>query len=272
MPDTDPGPSAEAAVKLPMPAGPLAEVRNLVFSTAGNPDYSAGFNKGTPKGSAVALRTEVWVAWVHANLALNSTTLPAIQQHAGHVVNAINGGAGQDLNNDGAAQTFGDKGPGIFAYAGQVRTQATAASAAAPEDTRLAKNSGLTIQAAGGTMLWVGQARAQAMSALAATDIILARGAVANAKDRLGRAFAASNGVHRAAQDMGMYVFAPSAPVPADGEVKLPPTGDSILPGLALLGLILGLVLLAAGGGPPCTASTGGGGPPLSVPPSNRNR
>ncbi|MCE2462646.1 MAG: anti-sigma factor, partial [Dehalococcoidia bacterium] len=50
VPDDDPGPSHEIALAYTFPAGTIAQIRNLVVSAEGNPEYLSGFDEGTPKG------------------------------------------------------------------------------------------------------------------------------------------------------------------------------------------------------------------------------
>lgn len=259
--DPDPGPSADKPFIHQIPAGGIPHIRHLVFSLGGNPPYAAGnFHAGTPKGLAVGLREQTWIAMVHAGLSANSNTLAQVKQHAEHVVNAIEGSAGAnygDLDGNGATEDFGD-GMGVVPYADGTALHAALAASAAPEDDTVRGHSQEAVDSANQASAWALQARDLALVDLASSSLTDARFTMGNAQARLDRAlngFDANNdgaigrvtgkgGASQAywgAQDMGMYVFAPAT------GVGLPDAGDSNVPNLALLIPLVGVGLLLSG-------------------------
>ena len=263
VPDPDPAPSAEKPYVKTLDPDVLAHVRHLTYSWQGNPVYAAGPHAGTPKGIAVGLREQAALALFHANLAGDQGTLAGIKQHAEHVVNIIDGGAGEDLDGVGGAQNPGDKGPGVLGYADDTIKHAEFILAIRPQE--YPRNAILSARQA---KVWAESARERVMAALGATERIVARAAVANASillDKTLNGFDASGSgsiepkkgeagaVHAYlfSQQTGVYIL-PSAP---DTTVTQPPAtpkppggGDASAPSLAFSGLILGIVLLAVGG------------------------
>lgn len=263
VPDPDPAPSAEKPYVKTLDPDVLAHVRHLTYSWQGNPVYAAGPHAGTPKGIAVGLREQAALALFHANLAGDQGTLAGIKQHAEHVVNIIDGGAGEDLDGVGGAQNPGDKGPGVLGYADDTIKHAEFILAIRPQE--YPRNAILSARQA---KVWAESARERVMAALGATERIVARAAVANASillDKTLNGFDASGSgsiepkkgeagaVHAYlfSQQTGVYIL-PSAP---DTTVTQPPAtpkppggGDASVPSLAFSGLILGIVLLAVGG------------------------
>ena len=259
--DPDPGPSADKPFVHQIPAGGILHIRHLLFSLGGNPPYATGnFHAGTPKGLAVGLREQTWIAMVHAALSSNSNTLPLVKQHAEHVVNAIEGSEGPnygDLDGDGSPQDAGD-GKGVLVYGAGTALHAALAAASAAEDDTVRGHSQEAIDSANQASAWATEARDLALVALASSNLSDAKFTMGNAQARLERAlngFDANNdgaiervtgegGASQAywgAQDMGMYVFAPAA------GVGLPDAGDSNVPNLALLILLAGVGLLLGG-------------------------
>jgi len=272
VPDPDPAPSTVKPYVKTINAEALAHIRHLLYSWQGNPAYTAGPHAGTPKGIVVGLREQVALALLHANLAIDQDSLAGIQQHAEHVVNIIDGGAGQDLDGVGGAQNPGDKGPGVLGYADDTIKHgqfilAINRSGVSDEYIQQAVDSGQQ------TKIWAEQARERVMAAIGATELIVARAAVTNASiildwalngvstaNRNPRRIIGEGGAvqaYAASQDIGTYVLntrpiteteQPTSTPPPTPTAKPPETGDSSVPGLAFPGLILGLILLAIGG------------------------
>ena len=274
VPDPDPAPSADKPYAVTIPADLLAHIRHLTYSWQGNPVYTVGPHAGVPKGIAVGLREQAALAWLHARLGVNSTTLASIQQHAEHTVNIIDGGAGQDLDGVGGAQNPGDKGPGVLGYADDaikhaefshdiVRLSGSGSNSA----SRTAQE---VIDSAGRAKTWAETAKERAMAALGTTELIVARAAIANASVLLDKTLdktlnefdtdgdgtierivveGGAKQAYWASQELGNYVLPGAADTAVTQPTPKPPdTGDSSVPGLAFPGLILGIILLAVGG------------------------
>jgi len=97
------------------PAGLVRVLQWAGFLSNGNIEAKIG----TPKGIAVGLREQAWLAFVHARLAVQSKKLSDVQLHAEHVVNIIEGVGGPnygDLDKNGTADNPGD-GFGVLNYA-----------------------------------------------------------------------------------------------------------------------------------------------------------
>ena len=245
VPDDDPGPSEEIALVYTFPAGTIAQIRNLVFSAEGNPEYMSGFHEGAPKGTAVGLREQAMVALQHANLAAEASDLAGVQGHAEHVVNIIEGMEGEnagDLNGDGETQNPGD-GFGVLSYAADAGTQASMAAAGAARGEMIAMYSGQVMDSANQTAMWAGQARDLAVDALKVGDFDAARIMLGNAAAILEWAVNGSEQTYSAAQAMGTYQveMPPALPKPGDA------FGTISYSSIALMGLVAGAFLLAGG-------------------------
>ena len=259
VPDQDPGPSESIIFQGQLPAGALGDIRSLSFSHDGNPSYAAGFHEGEPKGSAVGLREQTWVAFVHAGLSSDSNTMPGIRRHAEHVVNAIEGTGDRggvnygDLDNNGTAEDFGD-GMGFLNYAADTKVLAQSAMEASPDDATVQAQGQAAIAAAERVVLWATQARDLALLAAASNSLTSATLYAGNTQAAMEKAWEASKDSYRAAQDMGSYtlVFVPPSgpavgPPPGSPPAGPPPTGDPLVPNVALGALLAGVVLLAGG-------------------------
>ena len=244
-PDPDPGPSADVALIHAIPTGGIVHIRHLIYSWQGNPEYAKGFHEGTPKGIIVGLREQTATALFHAQLALRSTTLAAVHQHAEHVVNIIEGSGGPnfgDLDGDGTAQNPGD-GFGVLGYAPDAK-HATFAASSAPDDAVIVANSRQVVASADEVATWAGLARDRAMDALGNNDIEAAKLFLTSAEARLSSSLDSAKGAYTASQAMGMYTLA--APPPPE-VVELPDSGDPYVPNVALGVLLAGAVLLVGG-------------------------
>ena len=251
VPDEDPGPSEEIALVYTFPAGTIAQIRNLVFSAEGNPEYMSGFHEGAPKGTAVGLREQTMVALQHANLAAEASNLAGVQGHAEHVVNIIEGMEGDnagDLNGDGETQNPGD-GFGVLSYAADAGTQASMAAAGAARGDMITMYAGEVMESASQTSMLAGQARDLALQALEIEDFDAARIMLGNSAAMLEWALNGSGGnggamqTYLAAQAMGTYniEMPPALPKPGDA------FGTISYSSIALMGLVVGVFLLAGG-------------------------
>ncbi len=234
VPDSDPGPSDEIEAIHQKPSAAMAHIRSLTYSAEGNPAYGSGnFHEGTPKGSAVGLREQVGVAIQHTGLGFEASELEMVQQHACHVVNVIDGTSG--ANYDAACGDPGD-GTGILNYSDSTAAQAGMAAAAAPDEAVIVANGQLAIEGANAAAKSATQARAEALAAMASTDIAVGKIHIGNARDILNKAMGEASGAYTASQAMGTYSIAPP-----------PDTGDYNVPTMALLSLLIGAALLVSG-------------------------
>ena len=245
VPDDDPGPSEEIALVYKFPAGTIAQIRNLVFSAEGNPEYTSGFHQGAPKGSAVGLREQTMLALQHANLATEASNLSGVQGHAEHVVNIIEGMEGEnagDLNGDGETQNPGDT-FGVLNYAADAGTQANMAIADGAGSATTTMYAGEVMESASQTAMLAGQARDLALDALKVEDFDAARIMLGNAAAILDWALNGSEQAYSAAQAMGTYnvEMPPALPKPGDA------FGTLSYSSIALMGLVVGAFLLAGG-------------------------
>ena len=168
VPDRNPFPSVDVIISRTIPPGGLLHIRHLVYSWQGNPPYTAGLHKGTPKGIAVGLREQTWVALFHARLSGHSVTLAEVLQHAEHVVNIVERGPARDLDGVGGAQNPGD-GFGVLPYAEDAALHASLAALAAPDDRVITEHSQQVVVEATQVLNLSAQARDMALQALGAT-------------------------------------------------------------------------------------------------------
>ena len=249
IPDPDLGPSADQAYFHQIPAGGIVHIRHLLYSWAGNPVYTSGFyaGKDTPKGIVVGLRENTWIAKVHAGLAVSSSTLADVKQHAEHVINGIEGKDGNYADHDGNG-TIEDltDGFGVLAYAADAIKHAKFSSEAASTDSVIVDNHTTVVNRATEVSDWATLARDQALAALGATDLIEARLRVGNAELRLIDALSSAEKANIGAQDMGMYTFAPAS-AGTTVVIQPPKTGDINFGSFALSALLGGALLLVSG-------------------------
>ena len=237
VPDNNPAPSADKPYVHTIPKAAWVHIGHLAYSWKANPAYKAGnFHEGTPKGISVGLREQTWVARVHAGLSFDSGTLGAVQAHACHTVNIIEGSEGD--NYDGSCGDPGD-GFGVLNYAVDAANHAGFSASATPNDSVIVSNGQRVIDAAGKASTWASQGRDEALAAVASTDITAAKIHMGNAIDRLDKGMTQSTEAYVASQQMGTYTV--------DFAAKAPKTGDSNVPRLALLTLLVGAALLVSG-------------------------
>jgi hypothetical protein len=246
IPDPDLGPSGVVPLIHAIPTGGIIHIRHLTYSWQGNPAYTAGFHEGTPKGIAVGLREQTKVALDHARLSIRSATLAQVHQHAEHVVNIIEGGAGRDLDGDGSPQNPGDT-FGVLNYAVDAAKHTGFSADAVPNDPVITMHGQEVINSANQVHAWAGDARDAAMQALGVTDEAAAKLFIANAETILANALDSSKQAYWSAQNMGTYAFGAEAPAPVPEEPTDPKVGDSSVPGMALAVLVVGAILLVIG-------------------------
>ena len=254
--DPDPLPAMETAFFHQIPKGGITHIRHLAYSWQGNPAYTSGPHAGEPKGISVGLREQAWVALVHIRLAMDQSTLAGIQRHAEHVVNAIEGTGDLggpnygDLNKDGNVEDFGD-GFGVLNYAADAGKHARFAADAVPDDAVIGTHAKAVVAASDSAILWASQTRDLALLALGSDSLTSATLFVNNATSIMQKAWDSANQAYWSSQNMGTYTLAPVIPPPPKPEPdkpKPPPTGDPIVPNLALMALLAGMLLLVSGG------------------------
>jgi hypothetical protein len=259
VPDDDPGPSEIIALIGELDSDLLTQVRSLLV-------YYAGMANGSTAG----LMEQTEVALMHARLANEAKGLEAIQAHAEHVVNIIEGMNGEnygDLNGDGTVEDPGDQ-MGVLGYANAVKDQAMQAMAASSDDAMMMTSGAEeVVQAADEAIARATDARDVAIRALGASDELAASILIVPSADFLEASREASVNVHLEAHKIGTYrvMMAPQpaptqAPTPAPTPTPEPtpeptptPTpappapGDPAVPGMAKLALFAGISLLGAG-------------------------
>ena len=236
--DPDPAPSADKPYLHTIPNGGLAHIRHLLVSWAGNPEYSKGFyaDKALPKGILVGLREQTLTAWTHADLSFTSKTLGAVQTHACHVVNIIQGTEGADYD-----ATCGDPGDGfgVLNYADDGALHAGLAATGAPGEDLLVKHHAEVVSSANEAKGLAEDALVLALQAKNATDVFSGQISISGARTLLTIALGDAKDAYVAAQNMGTYTVSPA---PTEPDV-----GDPYLPKFALGVLVAGAFLLLGG-------------------------
>ena len=231
-----------------IPGSTMLHIRRLLVSTDGNPDYKAGFHQGLPKGTAVGLREQTWVARTQAGNAVRATSVAELRQHAESVANVIEGAAGPnygDLDGSNAVDDAGD-GFGILNYAQNTAEQASLAAQGESDQSAVVVYSLVAIDSASQALSLASKARDVTLMALEAADSEEARVFMERAEASLEEALQASKDAYRAAQDMGSFTLEYSAPGISQGP-EPPGTGDPNVPRVALALMALGMLFLPAG-------------------------
>ena len=231
VPDPDPATPGAVLYADSIPAGTAAHVGHLLVAWDPNPD---------DKGIAVGLRQQMGVARAHANLADNSTTLAAKQQHAHHVVNIIEGSGGANFD-----ASFGNPGDGygVLKYADDAATHGALAKAGATgTDLDVIAAADEIVLAANDARVRAEQARNNALSVIAATELgFLVNIQLQNAVVSLSNGDTFALTAYTSSQDLAVFV-------PVLGASPTPPgVGDELVPALAMSVLIAGLLATAAG-------------------------
>ena len=248
VPDPDPATPGEILFSDVVPGGAFVHVGHLMVSWPSNPDG---------KGIVVGLREQVGVGLVHAILADDSTTLSDKLLHSHHVVNIIEGSAG--ANFDAGFGNPGD-GFGVLNYAADAIVHANLAINGAPEDETVVAHANGVIATANNVITWATQARDNALNAInnetveIVVDLSIDNSVANMTKAANGRdgdddgvieAIANEGGaatVYTEAQDIAEFVLTSGPPVGP------PPTGDTLVPQLALGVLLAGAAFVVSGG------------------------
>ena len=164
VPDTDPEPSGVFAFSHRVPLAAMAHIRHLLTD----------WPPGSGAGILTNLQTQLQTALTHAQLAIDSSTLEAVQLHTHHVINIIEGTDGANFD-----ASFGNPGDGlgVILHASD-RKHATFAAGEAPDDTVIAAHAAL-VEASGAN------AEARAISARDHALVSLAQGSLFSAKLQL---------------------------------------------------------------------------------------
>jgi len=228
-----------------IPAGVFLHVGHLLVAWPSNPDG---------KGITVGLREQANDAFTHANLAANATTLAAKQTHSHHVINIIQGsnGTNYDANFAGPGDGFG-----VLNYAADTIKHADFAKGEAPDNATVGAKADEAIAASNNVIAWSNLAVAGALDVVNASSDNLAvdvgiTNAVNNTRSALqgidndadGALTGTEGGANKAytsAQDIAQFELQAGGPTP-------PVTGDLLVPIVALMVLIAGLLFTAGGG------------------------
>jgi hypothetical protein len=248
VPDADPAPSGVVAFSDKIPAAGMVHIRHLLTSW---PD-------GADNGILTNLKGQLGVAITHAGLAASAGTIDGIRQHLEHVINAIEGPNGAnygDLDGNGAAEDVGD-GVGILPHAAD-RQHGPFAAGAAPGDEEITDGALLVALYGANAEAWVLEARDNALGILNQSSLAVATALLATVTGPLdaalnGVAATGDGGANQAyveAQMMATYTLSPGGGAgPSTPTIGLPGTGDSAVPLLAQIALVVGLAAFATGG------------------------
>lgn len=184
----------------------------------------------TGNGVATALRGQTAVMVAHSNLADGSDTLSEKQTHVQHVINAVDGlgGPGDDV--------------GVLAYADEAKTLAAQAKAGDPTNAAVTAAADALITAADRTIDRANLTKSNANSVIgASSDNLIAQVALANVVSLSAQANDSAKDTYLAAQDLGAFVLE------AGAGVAPPSAGDELVPMLALIVLVAGMVFTGGG-------------------------
>ena len=181
-------------------------------------------------GVATALRGQTAVMVAHSNLADGSDTLGEKQTHVQHVINAVDGlgGPGDDV--------------GVLAYADEAKTLAAQAKAGDPTNAAVTAAADALITAADRTIDRANLTKSNANSVIgASSDNLIAQVALANVVGLSAQTNDSAKDTYLAAQDLGAFVLE------AGAGVAPPSAGDELVPLLALIVLVAGMVFTGGG-------------------------
>ena len=239
--DSDPGPSDHVAFMHQIPSGSMAHIRHLLT------EWPAGADMGILGNLQDQLQTAV----AHASLAANSSNVDDVRTHIHHVINIIEGEDGDNFD-----ASFGNPGDGLGVLLhAEDRKHAGFAAAASPDDDDMAEHAALVDEHGGNAEAWSILARDQALDVLGVDSLVgaqtLAGALGAILQDALDGIDATGEGGAEQAyvegQLMATYPLPGPAPAPPPPPI-LPVVGDSTVPMLAQIGLVLAALLLSAGG------------------------
>ena len=234
--------------------GSMDHIRHVMSAWSPAPDG---------KGLAVGSREQTDIALTHANLSVDSTNLADVQSHAHHVINIVEGSAGDNYD-----ASFGDPGDGfgVLKYAADADKHSGFASAAEGASANVALHSVHVEDTSTNVVNWATQARDKALEALATTNEATARAAMVEAQSLLDSALNGKDGSNAPVTDGGgartayqhgqlmagySPVFNVQPPSVADTtipeDVQPPSVGDTTIPPVVQMGLIASLLLVSMG-------------------------
>jgi hypothetical protein len=220
-PDPDPATPGVIAYSGTTASGVLSPFLGLLSSSS---------TTASGNGVATALRGQTQVMVDHSALADGSTTLADKKSHAQHVINAVDGlgSPGDDV--------------GVLAYADDAKLLAVQAKAGDSANAAVVKAADALIAAADRTIDRANIAKTNAASVIgASSDNIIVDVALSNVVGLSSQANDAAKDTYLAAQDIGAYVLDPGA------GAAPPSAGDELVPMLALMALVAGLVFTGGG-------------------------
>lgn len=243
-------PAGDAVFSHEVPIDAITHIRHLLTSWP-----------PTDNGILMDLKEQIALAITHAELAGDASDIDGVLLHTRHVINIIEGEAGDNFDAASGTPTGGD-GIGVLAHA-QNRKHAEFAADEASDDEVIAEHAALVKSYGANAEMWAAGARDAALDILDETSMIVAKtllstvtgplDAALNGIDATGDGGAAAAYVE--AQMMALYSIEPGAPGATDSGgqpggpgIGLPGVGDPAIPMLAQMGLIAALVFLGAGG------------------------
>lgn len=248
VPDSDPAPSDDKPYVDSVPLAAMAHVRHLLVSW---PD-------GDPNGILTNLKMQLDTAITHAQLARGSDDIDTLRQHIHHVINIVEGADGDNFD-----ASFGNPGDGVGVLAhAQDRKHAGFAAGQAPGDQAMMDHGDLVNEYGANAEMWAADARDEALDILDEDSLTIAKTLLNTVEGRLS---AARNGIaatgdggaeqaYEQAQLMASYNV-PSmrggggaVAAASGGFPGLPSVGDTSVPIVAQLALIVSITLLGAGG------------------------
>jgi hypothetical protein len=223
IPDPDTATAGEVVYSATMSTGVLGPFLSLL---------TASSVTTTVDGVAVALHGQASIAADHGVLLKASSTLADMQTHAQHVINVIDGGAPGDA-------------VGILAYAAEAKAQAEAAKANDPENLvsdTTTNRADAVITAADRVIDRAGLAKSNAQSLIGAVSTGLQTEVWAsNVNSHADQTVTGAADLYDAAQTLQTFVL-------TSGAVATPPSaGDELVPFIALLALVAGLIFTGGG-------------------------
>ena len=228
VPDPDLATAGATVLSSTITAGILGPLRALLASSSAT---------ASSNGVALALHGQATIAAAHAALSQGSTTLVLMQNHAQHVINVIDG--------------LGEPGDsiGILSYAREAKAQATAAKATVPISTVPAEKFLITqadqvIASADRVIDRAGVAKTNAQALInSSTKNAIADVSAVNVKNMSDQMLSSAASLIASSQALSLFV-------PVDGLVPAPTApsaGDELVPMMALLALVAGVVFASGG-------------------------
>jgi len=251
-------PSSDVLLQHTVPAKAIDQIRYLLYSSTGNPEYTGGTYSGTAKGVLVGLRQQSSDAVTNANSGLTSIVdgdLAGAKTQARRVINIIEGSGGTNYSADAG---YNGDGFGILNYAADA-SHATKAADAAPDDISVGTYAPQVTDSAANVTTWAASARDNAVRATNTSSTLVAKLYLSNVvriltrslngydadRDGVIEAIVGEGGAEQAyVAAQNMAAFDPTTP---PEEAAPPKVGDSYVPLVPLYALVLGAILVLGG-------------------------